>query len=986
MSAKQSRKRRPLRKSAKPHTQDSSSLENSELFPIVGIGASAGGLKAFEQFFDNMPADSGVAFVLVPHLDPSHVSLLPELLRHHTKMTVVQVNDGMKLEPNCVHVIAPNTVMAIMHGSLLLTQLKEPRGLRLPVDTFFRSLAEDQKDRAIGIILSGSGADGTLGLKAIKAELGMAMVQEPASAEYDGMPRSAIETGLVDYILAPAEMPQQLVAYAKHAVSRRISAIIPATDRIPESLQKIFQILRSRTGHDFSFYKKNTLNRRIERRMSVHQLEKLSDYANYLETSPLEATTLFKELLIGVTSFFRDREAFEALSSGVLADVLAAKAKDATVRVWVAGCSTGEEVYSIAIVLRECMDKLKKNFKAQVFGTDIDGAALDVARAGLYPASIAADVAPHRMKRFFVAEGSSFRIKKELRQMAVFAVQNVIKDPPFTKLDLLSCRNLLIYLEAELQKKLLPLFHYALNPGGLLFLGSSESSEGFTDLFSLVNKKSKLFKTLPSVATAAPVQFPMGRPQYDRRPLTLVKPSKPASDIADLAQKLLLLVASFAPPCVMIDANDEIIYSHGKTGKYLELTQGHANLNILNMAREEIRHDLAGAIRKARLQNKHISLEGLRVKTDRGYQGITLTVTPTPAVEGRGELLMVAFEDIAAVQKKGGKIRDVFTPRAAQRISHLEQEVRYGQQHLQTAVEELETSNEELKSSNEELQSTNEELQSANEELETSKEELQSLNEELVTVNAELHGKIEQLAKANDDMRNLLDNMRIATVFLDNQLCIKRFTSEATRIINLIQSDVGRPVSHIASKLEDDTLSADAQQVLDSLVPKETQVKSREGIWYVYRAMPYRTLDNVIDGVVLTFTDITEQKLAEAANMARDLAEGIVETVREPLVVLDGRFSVLAANRAFYQLFEVAKKYTMSDTFFDLAKGQWDIPELRELLENLLPQNTEIENFVVEHRFPKIGLKKLIIHARRIYHHGIGTETILLTINDATGG
>ena len=872
MSAKKSQKRRPSRKSANPHKQKPSSQENSKLFPIVGIGASAGGLKAFEQFFANMPADSGVAFVLVPHLDPGHVSMLPELLKRYTKMTVVQVEDGMKVEPNRIHVLAPNTVMAIMHGSLLLTQLKEPRGLRLPIDTFFRSLAEDQRDRAIGIILSGNGTDGTLGLKAIKAELGMAMVQDPASAEYDGMPRSAIETGLADYILAPEKMPPQLVAYAKHTVSRRISTIIPGTDRISESLQKIFQLLRSGTGHDFSFYKKNTLNRRIERRMSVLQLEKLSDYVNYLENSPLEITTLFKELLIGVTSFFRDREAFEVLSSRVLADVLAAKAKDATVRVWVAGCSTGEEVYSIAIVLRECMDKLKKNFKAQIFGTDIDGDALDVARAGLYPASIAADVAPHHLKRFFVAEGSSFRIKKDLRQMAVFAVQDVIKDPPLTKLDLLSCRNLLIYLEAELQKKLLPLFHYAINPGGLLFLGSSESSEGFTDLFSPVNRKWKLFKRQPGAAGAALVQFPLGRPQYERLPLTLVKPSKPASDIADLAQKLLLLVASYAPPCVMIDSNDEIIYSHGKTGKYLELTQGHANLNILNMAREEIRHDLAGAIRKARLQNKHIALEGLQVKTDGGYQGITLSVTPTPAVEGRGELLMVAFEDIAAIQKKDGKTRDVFTPRAAQRISQLEQEVEYSQHHLQTTVEELETSNEELKSSNEELQSTNEELQSANEELETSKEELQSLNEELVTVNAELHGKIDELAQANDDMKNLLDSTKIATVFLDNQLCIKRFTSEATRIINLVQSDVGRPVSHIASKLEDDTLSTDAQQVLDSLVPKERQVKSREGLWYLYRVIPYRTLDHVIGGVVLTFTDITEHKLAESANTARDLA------------------------------------------------------------------------------------------------------------------
>ena len=980
MAVKKSSATRPARR-AKTLPQKPSPKAESAGFPIVAIGASAGGLKAFEQFFANMPPESGVGFVLVPHLDPSHASMLPDLLRKYTKMAVLQAEDGMKVQRDRVHVLPPNTEMVIMHGSLLLKKLKEPRGLRLPIDTFFRSLAEDQRDKAIGIILSGNGKDGTLGLKAIKAELGMAMVQDPSSAEYDSMPSSAIETGMVDYILTPEKMPAQLVTYKKHRVSRRVPMVVEGARSASESLQKIFQLLRSGTGHDFSFYKRNTLCRRIERRMSVHQIERLPDYVSYLERTPQEVTTLFKELLIGVTNFFRDSQAFESLNRCLMAEVLANKSKDDAVRVWVPGCSSGEEVYSIAIILRECMDKLKKDFRVQIFGTDIDGDAIDMARAGLYPASIVADVTPERLKRFFVAEEGAFRIKKEIREMVVFAIQDVLKDAPFTKLDLLSCRNLLIYLDVELQKKLLPLFHYTLRPDGILFLGSSEGINGFTDLFSLLDKKWKLFKRRPTAASAeAVVPFPASSPQAEPP-----RPSGTArkNTVLDVAQKLL--IEAYAPPCVFIDANGEILYTHGKTGKYLELAQGYANLNVLEMARQGIRYELASAIRRARSQKRPISLDGLEVKTDGGSQRITLTVKPVRRVEGIGELLMVVFEDVAPKQLKLGKARIAFTPKATHRISQLEQELKYSQEHLQTTIEEVETSNEELKSSNEELQSTNEELQSANEELETSKEELQSLNEELVTVNAELQGKIEDLSRANDDMKNLLDSTKIATIFLDSQLCIRRFTPEATKIINLIQSDVGRPVSHIVSNLEQDTLSRDAQEVLDSLVSKSGPVRTKEGRWYLNQVIPYRTLDNVIDGVVVTFTDISEQKIAESILAARNLAEGIVETVGDPLVALDGSLRVVAANTAFYRLFQTVADATVGQSFYDLGNGQWNIPELRELLEKILPQNGKVDNFIVEHEFPQIGLKKMMINALRIHREGIGTETILLTIKNITG-
>jgi two-component system, chemotaxis family, CheB/CheR fusion protein len=982
MPAKKTAKPRERQGSKSPGAQNKSAEDTQKTLPIVGIGASAGGLKAFEQFFENMPPDNGIGFVLIPHLDPGHVSMLPDLLRKHCQMPVLQAQDSMTVRGDCVHVIPPNREMVIMHGKLLLKAPSEPRGLRLPINTFFRSLAEDQKDMAICVILSGNGTDGTLGLKAIKAETGMAMVQDPSSAEYDGMPRSAIETGMVDYILTPDKMGAHLVAFFKHQISRRVAGYVSGVDRLPESLQKIFHLLRTTTGHDFTYYKKNTICRRIERRMGVHEIERVADYVSYLEHNPQEVAILFKEILIGVTNFFRDPKAFQALSERLLADVLAEKPRDYSVRVWVPGCSSGEEVYSIAIILRECMDKLKKNFKVQIFGTDIDTDGIDTARAGLYPASIVSDVTPERLKRFFVAEGDSLRIKKEIREMAVFAVQDILKDPPFTKLDLLSCRNLLIYLDAELQKKLLPLFHYVLKPDGILFLGTSESVDGFTDLFSLVDKKWKLFRRRASSAAAESiVQFPTAPLQLQGALSSAANQSKPKreSAIFEVAQKFL--VETYAPPGVFVDANGQVVYAHGSTGKYLELAPGHASLNVIEMAREGIRHELAAAIRKAKLQKRQVSLGGLQVKTNGGSQELTLTVKPVRGSDGVGELLMIVFEDTAPKQVRLGKVKGTLSPKAVRRVSQLEQELRYSQEHLQTTIEELETSNEELKSSNEEMQSTNEELQSTNEELESSKEELQSLNEELVTVNAELQGKIEELSRANDDMRNLLDSTRIATIFLDRDLRIQRFTSETTRIINLIPSDVGRPINHIVSNLEDDALFENAQQVIDSLVARERTVRTKEGRLYLSRIMPYRTLDNVIDGVVITFTDITEETMSRNA---RNLAEGIVESVRDPLVVLDEKFLVIAANSSFYAFFRATPDDTIGKSFFELGNAQWNIPKLRDLLEQILPQNKQINEFIVEHNFPVIGHKKMSIDALRVRREGMATETLLLTIKDIT--
>src|SRR6188768_488275 len=620
-------------------------------FPIVGIGASAGGLAAFEAFFSGMPAhtDSGMAFVLVQHLAPDHKSLLVELVKRYTRMQVFEVEDGMRVKPNCAYIIPPNRDMALLNGTLHLLEAVAQRGQRLSVDFFFRSLAQDQRERAMCVVLSGSVSDGTQGVRAIKAEGGMAMAQNPDSTEYDGMPRSAIGTGLIDYTLPPAEMPAQLMAYAAYAlnkVSERHSGPVAKTEDV---LKKIFVLLRAHTGHDFSQYKQNTVGRRVERRMAVHQIEQADQYLRYLQETPLEIEALFRDLLIGVTSFFRDKEAFEALKQH-LAPVLAAKAADSPLRVWTTGCSTGEEAYSLAILLREQMDALKKSFKVQVFATDIDARAIDTARAGMYPASIATDVSPERLERFFSAEDGGYRIHKNIRDLLIFSEHDVIKDPPFSKLDLLSCRNLLIYMGPELQRRLIPLFHYALNPSGSLLLGSSETIGDFTELFAPIDRKAKLYRSQGDHRASKQASF--GR--FSPRPNDMtgganqVRPSARAGGLPlrELVERALL---SRAPVAALVNDQGDILYLHGQTGKFLEPSPGEPVLNIVKMARQGLRHDLTCALQRARAQDELVSCPNVRVKTNGDYTTIDLTVQPlfadAPGVS-HSSLYLVAFEEV----------------------------------------------------------------------------------------------------------------------------------------------------------------------------------------------------------------------------------------------------------------------------------------------------------------------------------------------------
>jgi two-component system CheB/CheR fusion protein len=852
-------------------------------FPIVGIGASAGGLAAFEAFFSGMPADTdpGMAFVLVQHLAPDHKSILTDLIRRYTRMQVYEVTDGMTVLPNCAYIIPPNRDMAFLNGTLQLMEPSAPRGQRLPIDFFFRSLAQDQRERAICIVLSGTGSDGTLGLRAIKGEGGMAMAQNPASTEYDGMPRSAIATGLVDYELPPAEMPLQLIAYAAHAFGKPFRPISAPAPKAENAMKKIFILLRAQTSHDFSQYKPSTIHRRIERRMAVHQLETIDRYVKYLQQSPAEVESLFRDLLIGVTSFFRDPEAFEALEEQVIPQLFANKPAGKLIRVWVPGCSTGEEAYSIAILLAERQETMKQSYKVQIFATDIDSQAIVTARAGVYPASIAVDIAPERLARFFAAEpdGSAYRIHKGIRDMLVFSEQNVIKNPPFSKLDLISCRNLLIYMGGDLQKKLIPLFHYALNPGGFLFLGTSETVGEFGNFFAALDRKSKLYQRKEDFQGAQRLALGRFLP-----PMTALEEAgpQPAGKTAfhakiplrELTEQSLL--QQIVPAGALVNGQGDILYLHGRTGMYLEPAQGEVGINnILKMAREGLRRELTTALHKAARTKQIVRHPGLRVRTNGDFTTVNLTICPLaagPTAMPVVPLYLVILEDappldpeqaqkaaLHAIAEADGPDTD-----AEVRIAVLKQELRAKEEYLQTANEELETSNEELKSSNEEMQSVNEELQSTNEELETSKEELQSVNEELATVNAEMQSKVTDLSRANNDMNNLLAGTGIGTVFVDHQLRILRFTPTATRIINLILSDVGRPVGHIVSNLVGySRLVADVQAVLDTLVPKEVDVQTAEGKWHTMRIQPYRTLDNVIEGAVITFFDTTEVKRTE---------------------------------------------------------------------------------------------------------------------------
>ena len=841
---------------AAPPPQTDDSLYADQSFPIVGVGASAGGLEALVQFLANVPEKSGMAFVIVQHLDPTHKDMMVELLQRVTPMPVARVIDHMKVQPDCTYIIPPNRDLSILHGVLHLLDPTIARGLRLPIDFFFRSLSDDLHGKSIGVILSGMGSDGTLGLRAMKEKAGVVFVQSPDSAKFDGMPRSAIDAGLADVVASAEELPGSIMAYLKHThhIDRTDR---PTDDKTQSALEKIFILIRTQTGHDFSLYKKSTVYRRIERRMGIHQIDRIAAYVQYLQESPQETELLFKELLIGVTSFFRDPEAWESLKRAVIPQLLDARPVGGVIRAWTPGCSTGEEAYSLAIVFKEALEQVKPagSFSLQIFATDLDKDAIDKARVGVYPVNIAADVSAERLHRFFIHDERGYQVGKDVRETVIFAPQNVIMAPPFTKLDILICRNLMIYLTQELQKKLLPLFHYSLNPGGFLFLGSAETIGTLTDLFAPLDVKMRIYRRMDTLLRTEPIEFPSAffpaKPDAPPRSVAQI----PAPSLQTLADQMLL--THYAPAATLTSDRGDILYISGRTGKYLEPAAGKANLNIFAMAREGLRNELTAAFQKVIRQKDAVILKGVQVRNEGGLQAVDVTFQPITEPEAMRGMVMIVFTDVDAPPKKPAPGKHPRASAASVRVAELERE-------LEQAREETQTSQEELKSSNEELQSTNEELQSTNEELTTSKEEMQSMNEELQTVNTELQAKVDDLSLSKNDMKNLLDSTDIATLFLDDALNVRRFTTRTSQIIKLIPGDAGRPVTDIASDLLYPELPADAREVLRTLIFVEKQAAASDGRWFTVRIMPYRTLDNRIDGVVITFTDITLSKELEA--------------------------------------------------------------------------------------------------------------------------
>ena len=877
--------------------------------PVVGLGASAGGLAAFQDFFSGIPAGStpGRAFVLVQHLAPDRHSLLAELIQRCTTLPVREITDGLKIAPNGVYIAPPGQTVALKDNTLRLLKTKAARGLRLPIDDFFRSLALARREHAIGIVLSGTGGDGTAGITAIKASHGRVFAQDPATCEFDGMPRSAIATGLVDFQGPAGAMAAQLGA-ASPAKALQPDDTTPASGIDPETLRKINALVSARTGHDFSLYKPGTLQRRIRHRMALNRIDRLPDYLRYLEDSAAEVDTLFGDFLIGVTQFFRDPAVFKQVERRVIPKLLPAHAHGKKVRVWVPGCSTGEEAYTLGILLLERLSDLNASVSIQIFATDIDPTAIAKARTGVYPAGIARDVSPQRLARYFTPEpGGSYRIQKAVRDLVIFSEQDINRDPPFSQLDLISCRNLFIYLSGELQQKLMPLFHYALKPDGILLLGSSEGTGEATGLFSPLDRKAKLYRRLaPAVPGGG-----MSRHRLTLQPIRphlLARPGsgQPSPGAATLPLRELterLLLRQFTPAGVLVNREGDILYIHGHTGLFLEPVAGAAETNnVLKMARAGLRRELTTALRTAARTGRTVRCPNLRVKSDGQASSVNLSVQPVALdrnAPSETQGYLVVWETAvpppaaptAARPGRGATTR---------RLAELQEELRTKEDFLQSANDELQHSTERLQSSNEEMQSVNEELQSTNEELETSKEELQSLNEEMATVNTELQSRVTDLTRANNDMNNLLAGTGIATVFLDRELRVMRFTPSAADIINLIPSDLGRPIAHLVANLAGyDRLVADAQHVLDTLEPKRLEVVTHAGAWYEMQLQPYRTADNTIEGIVVTFVDIAEiVKTREGLRRANDLLRlaVVVRDSRDALTVHDLSGRMLAWN------------------------------------------------------------------------------------------
>jgi two-component system CheB/CheR fusion protein len=956
--------------------------------PVVGIGASAGGLEAFSEILDALGLHPGVALVFVQHLAPQHESALPTLLGRRTRIPVVQVTHGTRIEADHVYVIPPNAQMEMGDGYLFLNSRPDDASRYTPIDFFFRSLAAAVNNTVIGVVLSGSSSDGAVGLREIKATGGITIAQEPTTARYDGMPRAAIATGSVDLVLKPADIANELERIGAHPFTKPRNGAADARELLvrEDQVRRLVTVLRNASGIDFTHYKPATVRRRLQRRMVVLKMTDVAQYLRHVQTDSTEAHRLAEEILIHVTRFFRDSESFQALGTDVFPDIAASRPSDMPIRIWIPGCSTGEEAYSAAIALLEHLGDRAVSIPIQIFATDVSEAAIDHARLGVYPQTIAADVSPERLRRFFSRSDGSYRITKAVRDVCVFARQDLTRDPPFSKLDLVICRNVLIYLAPTLQRKLLNVFHYSLRAGGYLMLGHAETAGPYSDLFTTVNKRHRIYrKKADGRATIGfSVDFAAGRQVLAAR----APGRQDSTSIQSEAQRLLL--ERYAPPGVVVDDDLRILQFIGRTGKYLEPAPGEAHLTLPKMVRDGLLHGLRAAFQQARREGTAARRSGLHVRSNGHDVELTLEVIPLGEAAGRARHFLVLFQENAAPEPKqrGRKGPRKGRVRGSQaQLIRLEQEVAAGRTYLDSVIQELEAANEELQSANEEILSSNEELQSTNEELDTAKEELQATNEELNTVNEELHGRNEELSRSNSDLLNLISSVEVALVIVDKDLRIRRFTPKAERLLNLISSDVGRPIGHIKPNIECPDLEALIHEAIGSALLQQRELKDQQGRWLSMQIRPYKSSDDRIEGAVLALFDVDAPKRAFLA-MARDYGDAIFQTVRESLVEVDEDLKILRANGSFLRTFGVPPSEAEGKLFHEIGDGKWNLSQLRALLSEAVSKNEPIEGRKINHDFTSTGSRAMfmLVSARRITGPDPGKRSVLLAIEDAAKG
>jgi len=908
--------------------------------------------------------------------------MLAELLGRETELPVIEIVDGMSVKADHVYVIPPNTNLGILHGVLHLMPRGEQEGQHLPIDFFLRSLALEMTNRAIGVILSGSASDGVLGLIEIKAAGGITFAQDEDTAAYASMPHSAIAAGCVDFVLPPDKIANELIRIAQHPYLTHVS--VKSIKPLPseeDHLRKIFLLLRQHSGNDFTYYKQSTILRRIKRRILLHKLERLEDYLRYLQSTPLEVENLLRDLLINVTSFFRDPEIFEELKNNIYPFLLKNRSNDSPIRIWVPGCSTGEEVYSMAICLFELLGDMAPNTEMKFFATDLDEEAIEKSRKGIYAHTISEVVSSNRLQRFFTRVEEGYQISKHIRDVCIFAQQNVIKDPPFSGLDMISCRNLLIYLSPVLQKKLIPVFHYALKNKGILLLDTSESIGSHADLFRLIDKKNKFYEK-KSISSSMYMKFSennsfnMKDMDY-KRSILLHDESWTGLDIQRLADRIVL--KKYSPCGVVINHEMEVIQFRGRTGDFLEPAVGEASLNLLKMARDGLHLELRNAINEVIKTKVNVEKNGLSIKANGDIRHVTIEVDPLLDKDNNCNYLLISFQEDNE-NSKSDQIDKIKAPLTKQNdeIKKLQQELSSTREYLHSVIEQQEVTNEELTSANEEIQASNEELQSTNEELETAKEELQSSNEELSTVNDEMNNRNEELEILNNDLFNLIEGLSIPIIMVDEALCVRRFSHKAEELLNLINSDRGRSIAHIKSAIDVPDLEKNILKVIDSVQSQEFEVQNNEGVWYKISIHPYKTLDNKISGAVIAFFNVHDMKnsLIIAEN-AQHYAEAIIATIRYPMLVLDNNLRVVSASENFYSVFQVNEKDTIGNLLYHLGNGQWGIPKLRQKLEETVTKNINFHDYEIDHDFESIGHKKMLISGRPVVY-GLDNEVMIL--------